>query len=151
CLQPPSCDPFVGRDVGDSPRRSNYATNATYIAAQTGPSRIYVAIATNDATGRTPVVAAPRARLPREHREIGLRFLDHPRKRRSLRQPLEVRRELWPRVSERHHPARIEQRGRRCAVGHGEGIADGPGMPAHLLFGDRIGRLELRPRLLDPV
>ena len=70
---------------------------------------------------------AARFRITLEELEIGLRFLERAGKGRALHQAVEICRDVLVRLAERHHLVRVEQRRRRGAVGHAEGVAHGPG------------------------
>lgn len=78
-----------------------------------------------------------------------LRFAEDARERRSLRQRVEIGRDLGMRRRERLDRLRVEQRGRRRTVGDGERRAAGMRHLREPSLDQVVGRAYRRARLLD--
>src|ERR1700739_683004 len=89
--------------------------------------------------------------LLREHRKIGLRFLDDARKGWPRRQTIEISRQVFVAVAKRHYLAGIEQRRRRGAIGDAESLSHRPGLGGNVVVDHAVAGLQSRPCFLDAV
>jgi hypothetical protein len=97
--------------------------------------------------GRGP----PRSVPAREHREIRLGFLQHPRERRAGQQAVEIGRDVGMVLAQRRHLVGIEQRRGGRAVGQAERLARRPGPAGQLSLQQVVGHGQLLAGLGDAV